>query len=578
MLTVDAVKRHIRENGATRVIIVCNTVERAIRLKRELKASGIEVELVIHSRHLPKDREAKLEIVQKLFGKDALGSIEGEGRLRCRVVIATQVIEVGLDISCDLLLTELAPVDALIQRAGRCARWAEVPGKVVVFDLPEGLFAPYDSELCQATKQALAARTGEVVLTWEMEQELIDEVLDRTYLEALEPERGGYAVSQLARAVFLGDRRAAEKAIRESDSAEVSLCQQPDLFQGRLRLVPAVPVSVGILKRFVKKNPGSLLRLDETGQDERLTPVQSPLDVVPFARYIATNGMSYSGGLDGEGLVVQIDDNSVLSGVGDWQPELRKWERGRWRTDRIETVRYHTFAALEHLRRIVKERERYGWNLLQKISGYHASEIKALVEGAVVVHDLGKLTIRWQEVARKTLDLWWQTVCKDSGIMIPSEMRRTILDALEGRIFLARFPDLPEGHAAPALPTHATVGPYLAWDYFEHRWGKFGVAALLAAAHHHSVRTTEVPAFEMKEGWRQEIEGLGEVASDLVKVIVQESQRSSTELPKRMPAFHDGRCYTFYVIVARCLSLADRIAAGGGEDAIRNYEEWFYSI
>ena len=38
-------------------------------------------------------------------------------------LLATQVVEAGLDVSADLLLTEVAPMNSLIQRAGRCARW-----------------------------------------------------------------------------------------------------------------------------------------------------------------------------------------------------------------------------------------------------------------------------------------------------------------------------------------------------------------------------------------------------------------------------------------------------------------------
>jgi len=155
-LTAQTVQEQIRRNGSSRVIVVCNTVDRAIRLSRDLKGLGVNVNLLLHSRHLPEDRQEKSLRLHELLGKAALppdGEAEGQS---CRVVVATQVIEVGLDISCDLLLTELAPIDALIQRTGRCARWAETPGQVIVFDVPDDSFAPYDHALCRLTRDVLA--------------------------------------------------------------------------------------------------------------------------------------------------------------------------------------------------------------------------------------------------------------------------------------------------------------------------------------------------------------------------------------------------------------------------------------
>src|SRR5690606_15022957 len=50
-----------------------------------------------------------------------------------RIIVATQVVEAGVDISADALVTELAPWASLIQRLGRCARYGG-KGDVVVVD------------------------------------------------------------------------------------------------------------------------------------------------------------------------------------------------------------------------------------------------------------------------------------------------------------------------------------------------------------------------------------------------------------------------------------------------------------
>jgi CRISPR-associated endonuclease/helicase Cas3 len=79
------------------------------------------------------------------------------------VLIATQVVEVGLDISSDVLLTECAPAASLIQRAGRCARRAHSTGTVYVFQ-------PLDwrGKLCpMGTRRAKMVRREICHKTWE---------------------------------------------------------------------------------------------------------------------------------------------------------------------------------------------------------------------------------------------------------------------------------------------------------------------------------------------------------------------------------------------------------------------------
>ena len=96
--------------------VVVNTVQRAQDLYQMLRAARHDVYL-IHAR-LPltirKQREREL-LAQ--FGRASVG-------LRTGVVIATQVIEQSLDIDFDVLVTDLAPADLVLQRAGRLHRHA----------------------------------------------------------------------------------------------------------------------------------------------------------------------------------------------------------------------------------------------------------------------------------------------------------------------------------------------------------------------------------------------------------------------------------------------------------------------
>lgn len=89
-----------------RVLVICNTVKRAIEVFQELvDLTGIEDGILLHSRFALKDRSEKEELLAQ-----------------APLAVATQAVEVSLDIDFDRLFTEPAPVDALLQRFGRVNR------------------------------------------------------------------------------------------------------------------------------------------------------------------------------------------------------------------------------------------------------------------------------------------------------------------------------------------------------------------------------------------------------------------------------------------------------------------------
>jgi CRISPR-associated endonuclease/helicase Cas3 len=181
----------VLETHKRRSIVVCNTVERAQALYQELKRTiageppGRRPELILlHSRFYQEDRARKEELVK--------GGPRGDGRFSKNseasvILVATQVIEVGLDISSDILHTELAPMSTILQRAGRCARYQGEVGDVFVYRTED--LAPYAdvANLCKLTWDALADVDGKVV-DFGAEQELIGKVHgdhDRQMLEGL---------------------------------------------------------------------------------------------------------------------------------------------------------------------------------------------------------------------------------------------------------------------------------------------------------------------------------------------------------------------------------------------------------
>ncbi|MDO8589505.1 MAG: CRISPR-associated helicase Cas3' [Armatimonadota bacterium] len=119
----------ITQKNGKRLVVV-NQVKRAQKLYLEVKdAVGDSVPVVLlHSRFLTNDRAWNQSEVLRLLGKPS--------KAKEAIVIATQVVEAGLDISADFLFTELAPANSIVQRAGRCARYGGY-GEIHVFALPE---------------------------------------------------------------------------------------------------------------------------------------------------------------------------------------------------------------------------------------------------------------------------------------------------------------------------------------------------------------------------------------------------------------------------------------------------------
>jgi CRISPR-associated endonuclease/helicase Cas3 len=129
-----------------------------------------------------------------------------------------------LDISSDLLLSELSPVDSLIQRAGRCARHrkekAPQTGKLVVFE-PQ-MAAPYSEDLINETRRVVDEVEGRK-LDWKLELELVNRVLEGPFGVATDPMVAASNLRLLSEATFEGNRSKAEQAVREQATCFVTI-------------------------------------------------------------------------------------------------------------------------------------------------------------------------------------------------------------------------------------------------------------------------------------------------------------------------------------------------------------------
>ena len=112
----DTLRSALREGGCAGVIV--NTVKKAQAIAARLRAELPEFEVVVfHAQFLMPDRAAKEEALMKRIGKHS--TPEQRDKL---IVVGTQVLEQSLDIDLDFLVTELCPMDLLLQRIGRLHR------------------------------------------------------------------------------------------------------------------------------------------------------------------------------------------------------------------------------------------------------------------------------------------------------------------------------------------------------------------------------------------------------------------------------------------------------------------------
>lgn len=127
--------------SGTLSLVILNTVERTVALSLALQKAGVGPVLLLHSRFRPAERAEQLRRLKTMT----------DG-----VILATQVVEAGVDLDARLLITELAPWPSLVQRFGRCNRRGKRTDAAIYWlDLEEKASLPYDTEDLGAARQTL---------------------------------------------------------------------------------------------------------------------------------------------------------------------------------------------------------------------------------------------------------------------------------------------------------------------------------------------------------------------------------------------------------------------------------------
>lgn len=164
----DAIEDH------KKILIVCNQVKRAQETYETVKDLYPDIpHMLIHSRYKRAQRQELESLLKQKYNKMENACI----------VVSTQVVEVSLDISFDLMITECAPIDALIQRFGRInrKRTLQTIGKykhIYVIAPPEdkGKALPYEQIILERSFDVLP--DGKL-----LKESSLQSLLDKVYTE-----------------------------------------------------------------------------------------------------------------------------------------------------------------------------------------------------------------------------------------------------------------------------------------------------------------------------------------------------------------------------------------------------------
>ena len=204
-----------RHRPGTRTLVIVNTVQRAISvfraISKEIGQDGPRCDL-LHSRFRPYERNHMIDsILNTTIDPSGPGAI----------LVSTQVVEAGVDISSAVLITEAAPWSSIVQRAGRCNRDGEVVDTELWWTEPPGA-DPYTEHDIGAAAEALRAREGRSVTS----TELRENAHNVATLAPIYPTLRKRDLSQLfdTSPDLIGNDVDVSRFIRDSDDVDVFAC------------------------------------------------------------------------------------------------------------------------------------------------------------------------------------------------------------------------------------------------------------------------------------------------------------------------------------------------------------------
>ncbi len=388
--------KDILQYSKGKTLVIVNRVKKAQKLYQDLKAelNNDEVDLqLLHARFLSEDRSRNEEKLLNLFQKDNNKKV---------ICIATQVVEVGLDISADVLLSENAPMDSLIQRIGRVARYANEKGTIYVFKTPTAL--PYKEKLLEKSWEALEQYKG-TILTHGSIKSLIEAGLSEYYENLISKMKNNISDRdrQIKKALSLAETNKKinwyDTLVREIDSVYFTIHSDPenvDIYSLERFQVPRSFLRSTFRKienpdEWILKAPIRTDEEDEFGYKlKTLSGSKSELET--YVTFVGNPKYFYYD--DELGLVADYKEGEdLIKSFSNKRKSKYSYPDLLWK-DHIRRTLLTLTSSLDH------EYQKTNYILSEQFPLVSDEIIKQIVPLTLILHDLGKLNTRWQEKAR----------------------------------------------------------------------------------------------------------------------------------------------------------------------------------
>jgi len=561
-----------------KTIVICNRVEKAQQLYNEIVGSDLEDFektniICLHSRFFDEDRKKKEEELNRLFGKENEESA---------ILISTQVIEAGMDISCDTMHVEISPINSFLQRAGRCARWEGEYGEIYVYDTLEmdekeilkletdkkeelnqirainNKYLPYDKSLCEITLEKLK---GISKLDKDISQRLVDEILTSKELNDYSLiKQDNFNRSKIQQSWETCEKNMYSQAIRDIQSIEVAIIDYTQERQGAF--MPFKYQTIGLYKWSfikwakeilnerdfdidddvifiaIKNTESSFIDFDTNDLDSyslevvrSIEPLKNCYDTV----FVDKSIFKYTSGAG-----LELGEGTTCSPL---KPNDKKEKEII--VYRKDTFWQHNKAIIGCYEQEFKPKLRFAFQQLDTYWGENIDWNK-LIKAMICLHDYGKLNFAWQKPMRELQKL--------KGNYDPGEvLAHSDFNQLTDK-------EIEKQSGAKHKPPHAGAGAFVfiesAKDIINSSsYEDLTNSASTAILKHHGVDTDSYSDFEVTDDSYKEVERLFEDIE--IKTKLTQKTRGGI-LTDYLP--NNKEEWVIYLFLVRLLRLCDQKA------------------
>ncbi len=508
----NIVNQHI-----TKTIVICNRVENAQQIYNQIKLlKKEETELIcLHSRFFDTHRKEKEKRLKELFAK---------GTNVNAILISTQVIEAGMDISCEVMHTEISPINSFLQRVGRCARFEHEKGKIFIYDIfdqeerekieiePDNeddkkeikalnnRYLPYEKEICEKTLQELKKHK---TLDGNIPDLLIDAVLKEHEQKLIQQMLASNIRDRITESWNTCEKNNYRNTVRDIQSVEIVLITDTKKMKSEVERFPYKFQSIGIFKwslvgwlkkiELVDDDDTLVWTLDENqffdadfdeGEKPKMLKKFADFQKIPAQIFLNAEYFGYA-----EEIGFNNFDKDTFKTISPTKPYKKKEDN--FKPLEKDTFYQHNMGLIGCFEKEFLPNIDFVANKLKVFledENWNVTDLKRNILLMILLHDYGKLNNTWQKPIRAYQARQEKKDIKDfKEILAHSNFDKNS----EYDIALANETKVNK------RPPHAGVGAFLALEVVENDALKNPIA--MAIARHHGPLSNSCPKFEISD-------------------------------------------------------------------------------